>query len=126
MGKRETSTLRTARRRLLGHVSTGPTGVLAQSNAAMSRPASPPAAKTSRAGPVGTAVTFTSRGRHDDATGRVPDRQPRRSRPAPATYLRVRRAGSEPLGHVVDAGREGGHVVGVDGWEQADPQLVAA
>src|SRR5215218_876251 len=46
MGKRETRTVRTANRRLAGHDSTGPTAVVDQSNSAMSRPASPPAAKT--------------------------------------------------------------------------------
>src|SRR3954464_3351650 len=62
MGNRDTSTVRTGKRRLAGHVSTGPTGVLAQSRAAMSRPASPPAPNRSPvSGPEGeSGATFTS------------------------------------------------------------------
>src|SRR3954470_1176370 len=64
MGNRDTSTVRTAKRSLAGHVSTGPTGVLAQSSAAISRPASPPAANRSPEpgpeGKSGTALTYRS------------------------------------------------------------------
>src|SRR4051812_48264024 len=113
MGKRETRTVRTAKRRLAGHVSTGPSGVPAQSKAAISRPASPPAAKISlRSGPDGESGTTltSSRLTHSSAPA---------LNPFPGT-------GSEPFDHVVDAGGQRAHVVGVDGGEHADPELVAA
>src|SRR4051794_29164504 len=49
MGKREASTVRTAKRRLAGQPSTGPSGVADQSYAAIRRPASPPPANRSAA-----------------------------------------------------------------------------
>src|SRR3569833_1437 len=49
MGKREASTVRTAKRRLAGQVSTGPTGVAAQSWVAINLLASPPPVKRSTA-----------------------------------------------------------------------------
>src|SRR3954465_12518348 len=119
MGKRDTSTVRTAKRRLAGHVSTGPTGVLAQSSAAMSRPASPPAANRpfgpGPEGKPGTAPTYRS-----------PPAEQAATRPARRTYLRSLGTRLQPLDHVVDALRQGGHVVGVGGGGHADPPLVAA
>src|SRR3954451_681322 len=142
MGKRDTRTVRTAYRRLAGHVSTGPTGVADQSRAAMSRPASPPGANRSpasgRGGKPGAAPMSRSppaqyAGTSSDA---APDGQPAsagllgaRGEATSATCepaKRTRSRGSDALDHVVDAGGQRRDVVGVDGREHADPQLVAA
>src|SRR5687768_12660395 len=104
----------------------------------MIRPASPPAEKipsspsTGPEGEAGTTLTSSRDTEQDREPGRCvrsaadPASTTRPSKVPAAAAARAVDLGSEPLDDVVDAGSQRTDVVGVDGGEHADAQLVAA